>query len=295
MAPDTSFWPNGRWLERFRRLYLRSATRSILWAEGRRPGIRPGSSVEIADFRPYSQGDDIRYIDWNAYARFDQVIVRLFQARRALPVTVFLDASARMDFGRPRKFDFARGLVALLGLLALQHQDQLTLWAMARLTGRPRTFLGVAALGHLKRHLAAMAPHGPMDLVVALTRALAETRRGGRAIIISDFLPAVDLAKPLRLLAAAGQHPLLVHVLAPQERYPEFTGPLWLRDPESLRSRRLTPGRGVLRQYQQRLAEYRRQLATEVRAVGGDYVWACSDWPWERLFAAPALVAAPPR
>jgi len=80
-------------------------------AAGGRPGDRRsrarGGGVELADFRPYAPGDDLRLVDWNIFARLETVLVRLFHEDRDLSVVIIVDGSASMGFGSPRKLDHA--------------------------------------------------------------------------------------------------------------------------------------------------------------------------------------------
>ncbi len=66
---------------------------------GERRSTVHGASVEFADFRPYVQGDDFRRIDWNAYAKFESLMLRLFVEEQELAVHILLDCSASMDYG----------------------------------------------------------------------------------------------------------------------------------------------------------------------------------------------------
>src|SRR5258706_7553691 len=73
---------------------------------GERSSTTHGASVEFADFRAYVQGDDFRRIDWNAYAKFEKLMLRLFVEEQELSVHILLDTSASMNFGNPNKFDY---------------------------------------------------------------------------------------------------------------------------------------------------------------------------------------------
>src|SRR5437868_13461480 len=75
---------------------------------GERRSRRRGQSVEFADFRNYTPADDYRLIDWNAYARLDRSMLRLFDAEQEPPLSAFLAPSRAMDWGRPNKADTAR-------------------------------------------------------------------------------------------------------------------------------------------------------------------------------------------
>src|SRR5437867_10662565 len=83
-----------------------------------RPTPRRGASLEFADYRRYAPGDEIRYIDWNVYARHGSLFVKEFTAEENVHVTIVLDTSASMAFGRASKFEAARELAAALGYIA---------------------------------------------------------------------------------------------------------------------------------------------------------------------------------
>lgn len=87
--------------------------------QGERRSPRRGSSVEFADFRPYTTGDDFRQIDWNLYARMDRFFLKLFVAEEELTIHLLLDSSTSMDWGVPNKFDYARRLGGALSYISL--------------------------------------------------------------------------------------------------------------------------------------------------------------------------------
>src|SRR6187431_1358285 len=72
--------------------------------KGERRSKRKGQSVEFADFRNYTPGDDLRFIDWNLYARLDRLFIKLFLEEEDLHVHLLVDAGPSMDFGEPTKF-----------------------------------------------------------------------------------------------------------------------------------------------------------------------------------------------
>ena len=81
-----------------------------------RRSVQRGASVEFAEYRPFVSGDDWRYIDWNAFARWRQLVLKLFVEEEDLHVHLLLDCTVSMDWGAPVKFDYARQLIAGLGL-----------------------------------------------------------------------------------------------------------------------------------------------------------------------------------
>src|SRR5580704_12890909 len=111
---------------------------------GERRSSVHGASVEFADFRPYVQGDDFRRSDWNAYAKFESLMLRLFVEEQELGVHVLLDCSASMRYGDPDKFDYARRLAAAVSYMALANTDKVTFTRVA-IDGEKDTFLGQAS------------------------------------------------------------------------------------------------------------------------------------------------------
>ena len=83
--------------------------------KGDRLSKRKGRGSEFADFRPYSVGDDLRFLDWNLYGRLDKLFLRLFLEEEDLNVHLLIDTSRSMEFGSPSKFRYAKQVAAALG------------------------------------------------------------------------------------------------------------------------------------------------------------------------------------
>src|SRR6266536_4925947 len=113
-------------LRRLEQIQSPAARRAKSSARGERRSRARGQSVEFADYRNYSHGDDFRYLDWNLYGRLERLFVKLYEEERELPVRIFLDASESMTFGEPPKFDFARQVTAAIGYVALCGFDRVS-------------------------------------------------------------------------------------------------------------------------------------------------------------------------
>src|SRR5882762_5832500 len=105
-------------------LAARQLVRGRMKAE-RRSSAR-GSSVEFAEYRPFTEGDDFRYIDWNAFARWKQLVLKLFVEEEDLYIHILLDGTESMNWGDPVKFDYARQATAGLAYLALSNLDRVS-------------------------------------------------------------------------------------------------------------------------------------------------------------------------
>ena len=92
--------------------------------KGERRSKRKGQSVEFADFRNYVPGDDLRFIDWNTYARLDRLFLKMFFEEEDLHFYALIDASQSMDFGEPTKLYYAKQLAAALGFIGLVRADR---------------------------------------------------------------------------------------------------------------------------------------------------------------------------
>ena len=85
--------------------------------KGERRSKRRGQSVEFADFRNYVVGDDLRFIDWNLYARLDRLFLKLFLEEEDLALHVLIDTSRSADYGTPNKLAYMKRVAAALGYI----------------------------------------------------------------------------------------------------------------------------------------------------------------------------------
>jgi uncharacterized protein (DUF58 family) len=199
---------------------------------GERRSRRRGQSVEFADFRNYTPGDDFRLIDWNAYARLDRFMLRLFVAEEELPLSVFVDLSASMDWGKPNKAETARQLAGAIAYVALAALDRVRLTVFAEgPTSGGAPYRGRRAAAELFARLQSFPAGGATNyekLVWPIGR-----QRPGMSVLITDGLgePGVDAA--LAALQRAQQEGAVLQLLAPQELTPDWSGDARLRDAET--------------------------------------------------------------
>jgi uncharacterized protein (DUF58 family) len=206
---------------------------------GERRSRRRGQSVEFADFRNYTPGDDFRLIDWNAYARLDRFMLRLFVAEEELPLSIFLDLSGSMDWGKPSKADTARRLAGALAYVALAALDRVRLTVFADgPTSGGAPYRGRRAAAQLFARLQSF-PAGGLTNYEKLVWPIGR-QRPGMSVLITDGLgdPGVDAA--LAALQRAQQEGAVLQLLAPQELTPDWTGDARLRDAETGAEREFT-------------------------------------------------------
>src|SRR3954453_6789830 len=97
--------------------------------KGERLSKRKGQSVEFADYRNYTIGDDLRFLDWNLFARLEKLFIRLFLEEEDLHVYLLIDNSLSMDFGTPSKLHFAKQVAGALGFVGLVNLDRVVIEA----------------------------------------------------------------------------------------------------------------------------------------------------------------------
>jgi uncharacterized protein (DUF58 family) len=274
---------------------------------GERRSTVHGASVEFSDFRPYVQGDDFRRIDWNAYARFETLMLRLFVEEQDLAVHLLIDASGSMDYPPPAafagpvatatastsrrtKFDYARRLAAALAYMSLANGDPVSLTplgtradfdgALGPTTGPIRGKPGILRVFetldsfHVRPAdpTATPAADAGTDLNSALARFAVRTGRAGLVLVISDLLADAGIKEGLQRLRYGKHEVVLIHVLAPEELQPELLGDVRLIDMETRSGVDVSATRGVLQAYGQRLQAFLRDSETLARQQQAQYV-----------------------
>jgi uncharacterized protein (DUF58 family) len=255
--------------------------------KGGRRSVKRGQSVEFADYRDYTLGDDLRQLDWNVYARLERLFVKLFVEEEDVTITFLLDASPSMAFGRPQKLLFAKRAVAALGHIALSGEDRVVLTALTGRTARRQSGLrGSSRIFRLLSNLSAVQPSdGPTDLLASARHAGAQLSGRGVVVLLSDLLdPSSE--RVVRELAATGSELIVLHILSPDELDPQLEGDLRLVDSESGEGIDVTVDLATIDDYKARLAAWQDGLADLAAKRRASYVPLSSDVPLNDLVFA---------
>lgn len=252
---------------------------------GERRSTKRGQSVEFADFRLYSHGDDLRRVDWNVYARTERAFIKLFVEEEDRTVHLLLDCSPSMDWatGSTHKLTWARRAAAALGYIALAGLDRVSLATLGdgiagQLTGQRGTRAFFRILDFLG-HTGPVAGTGDLD--AALTTYAGRARQPGPLFLLSDLLVAGGGKAGLTALAAHGYEPNVIHILAPDELDPALAGELQLIDSETGATRDLTVDETALSRYRRGLADWQRDLAAFCAGRGWPYLPISTATPFE--------------
>ena len=285
-AVDPTVFDEGflRQLERLQ-LVMKRPVRGGL--KGGRRSVKRGQSVEFADFRDYSLGDDLRLLDWNVLARLEKLFIKLYVEEEDVTIHFLLDASASMVAGEPPKLQFAKRAAAALGYIGLASEDRVAVTALAARVGRRQVALrGSGRVFRLLAALSAIAPaDGPTDLLASARHAAAQLSGRGVIVLLSDLLdPAAD--KVIRELAATGSELIILHVLAPDELDPQLEGDMRLVDVETGAGIDVTIDLATIDDYKARLAAWQDGFANLAAKRGATYVPISTDLPLADLVFA---------
>ena len=276
-------------MKRLEQLQLLARRRSKSTAKGERRSGARGQSVEFADYRTYVPGDDLRRIDWNLFGRLERLFLKLYEEERELPVTIYLDSSESMSFGRLSKFDFARQVAAGVGYVALCGFDRVTVEPFpladdqAGLVGELRAVRGRRSAMRFFDNLNRLKAGGTADFNQALRLGAMKHRAQGVIVVLSDFLDPAGYEDGLKSLASRGSEVHAVQILAPEELEPSSYGDLRVIDSETGAEQEVTFGKYRLKSYRATVQNYCRRLQEYCRARGIRYQLAQSDTPIDDL------------
>lgn len=240
-----------------------------------------GFSQEFAEYRSYNEGDDLRFVDWNVYARTDRAYIKRFRGETSTTVNLLVDTSASMGFGEPHsKLDTARWLAAAFAWMTRRQRDALALatfdetvrdWQPA--SSRPDCL--PRALGLLERVTAGKGT----DLSQLLQTLSTTITKRGLVVLISDIYDDPDeVMQSLQPLAHAGQDIAVFQVLSPQEFEPDAKRIVAFKDLESEAQVIVDPA--FLRtDYRTRFEAHVQSVRQACRRVGADHVLLRTDEP----------------
>ncbi|WP_044477495.1 DUF58 domain-containing protein [Paenibacillus antibioticophila] len=271
-------------LPRLERLSIVSKHNVRGTTQGKRRSGHLGASLEFADYREYTPGDDIRRFDWGVYRRTGKPFIRQFWDEQELTFSLYLDVSASMNFGN--KLDMAKSLAAAAGYVALSSEDKV----QAVLLGeRPLDKLpplrGKASSPRLFTFMKEASTVQGGNLAPAMKQIHARPGEQGLAWLFSDcwMEGGVHQLRDLLLrLMSMGQEPILVQVISREELAPGYSGDLRLVDSELGSGKEVAMSGKVLKAYEREVSRYTQELKECCAGLGARYVQIPSDWPLEK-------------
>jgi uncharacterized protein (DUF58 family) len=243
---------------------------------------RRGGASEFQEHRPYAPGDDMRRIDWAAYARTGEPVLKLFRAEEDVVARILCDASASLGYGEPPKLDTARRLAAAIGYMTLARSERAQLFIAGEGITRENTPVrGRGGLPSLLRSLVAIEAKGGTDLARAVDTLVQKSHRPGMLVAISDFFDPGPVMSALGRAAKAGHDVVLAQVVAPDEIEPSFEGDWALEDVETGQLVEVTMDVAAIEAYVLRFAGLCEELRAWARRHRAAYLRVRTDEPLE--------------
>lgn len=252
--------------------------------KGERRSRRKGQSVEFADYRNYVVGDDLRFLDWNIYARLERLFLKLFLEEEDLHVSILLDTSPSMDWGDPHKGLYARRVAAALAYIGLVNYDRISLYAYAgSLTEHMAGVRGRRLMHRVVHFLEDLPYEGTSHLAAACKTYAVRHPQKGVLIVLSDFLDKGGFEAGLRYLLGRSLDVYAIQILAPDEIEPRLAGDLRLRDAEDGDIAEVTVSRALINRYKQNLQAYCETLRDFCSRRGICYAFTSTAVSFEQL------------
>ena len=270
-------------------LYMQASMEG--WFGGRHRVNKYGNTVEFADFREYTFGDDLRRIDWNLYGRFEKHFINLFVDERQMFNQIFLDCSASMTKPDRRKAVYAMRAAAGIGFLSVKNMDKTSIKLIyggfaddhcGIVTGKETFFQAAGGFEGLEFRDCA-------DITEAVTSCRNLGLNDGLTVIISDFLTENDWKKAVDYLLYRKRQVMLIQILSPEDINPLYNGKVRLLDTEAeneldgrIMKMRIT--RAAYKAYMKALEDYTEEIKSFCTSRGVFFISASSGEPIEKLF-----------
>jgi uncharacterized protein (DUF58 family) len=241
-----------------------------------------GFSQEFAEYRQYVEGDDLRHVDWNVFARTERIYLKRFKGETNSQLLILLDTSASMSYtsGKITKLDYARYIAASLTYLASQQRDATGL---------------IVFDDEIKNYVPPSTRQGQlMRLLHAIEHAEGGTRtdfakpffhfqqflhRRGIVVVLSDFYENPDtITKVIEPLRYHGNEVVLFHLLDPNEIAPKFKDPVLLLDAEDETAMEVSP-EYARNEYRTKIKDHMAHLSDKAASAGLEYVFMDTSKP----------------
>ena len=238
-----------------------------------------GSSCEFADYRDYEAGDDMAKLDWNAYARFDKLYLKLYLDERQMHTRIYIDASRSMEFGKSKKAEQALRIAATIAYLSVHEMDKVSVYlirdkqiheVIGGMVGKDAYITEIGKLNEVEFS---------GDSYISETILPSKVGYGdGMSVLISDFLTDNDYEAAIEHLAQKKRHVFCVQILSKEELNPQARGKMHFFDSENPRmSYRKNIDREIARAYKEALQYATERIRSYCLSRGADYLLASAE------------------
>jgi uncharacterized protein (DUF58 family) len=249
-----------KFLERLEYLYILSQ-KAANQQQARRDTEIVGSGIEFAEHRQYTPGDSFRNIDWNLYARTEELFLKLFEEEKDLYIYFLLDSSKSMQLGDPSKWAYAKRLVAALGYIGLSNLDRVSVVPFSsKLDQRLPPTRGRDQIFKVFEFLQSVEPTERTRLEQAFETFVNQHDRRGMAVVVSDFYDPEGFEEALNYLRYHRFDPVVIQLFDERELDPELAGEVEVVDCETGDVRQVTVTPDLLEKYREAFESFSVEL-----------------------------------
>jgi uncharacterized protein (DUF58 family) len=254
---DTQSAFDSEFLKKLEYLYIVSKKIFAGRIKAERRSTRRGVSVEFADYRNYTPGDDFRYIDWNAFARLDELLLKLYEEREDLHIYFLVDASQSMTYGELPKLIYAKRVAAALAYIGLSNLDRIgiTVFNTTDMNRLP-TERGKGKIFTVLNFLDQINGTGETDMEHAFRNFVHMTKRRGLVVVISDLFDPKGFTAGLNMLKFQKHDLFVIHIIDEKEAEPNLLGDYHLVDVETDQLRPVTINENHIKRYKALFNKY---------------------------------------
>ncbi len=245
-----------------------------------------GSSCDFADYREYMPGDDIKKIDWNAFARFDKLYYKLYLDERQVHTRIYIDGSRSMGYGREKKDAQVIRLAATLAYLSICEMDKVSIYVIhekgleeliSSMYGKERYYLEIGKLNSIRFEGDSHISEAILPSVVGYG--------DGMSVIISDFLTDNDYERAIDYLSTKKRDVFCMQILSKEELNPKARGKMHFFDSESAeRDYRKNINREIIEAYRRAVEYATGRVRDYCAAREGEYLLVPTDLSMQELF-----------
>ena len=277
---------NEEFLQQLERLQMLVKNNVAGMFGGNRQSKSFGSSCEFADYRDYIAGDDVTKIDWNAFARFDKLYLKLYLDERQMHTRIYIDASRSMEYGDGKKALQAIRVAAAIAYLSVCEMDKVSIFAVKenKIEDVVVGMVGKDAYMHSILKLNEIEFSGDC----CISEAILPSSVGygdGMSVILSDFLTDNDFETVIDHLADKKRHVVCMQILSKEELLPQVRGKVHFFDSENAsRFYRKNIDREIARAYKRALAYVVDRIGNYCAARGASYLFATAEDSLSEIF-----------
>ena len=266
-------------ISKIERLRINSICRFTNRMRGEHTSGRGGTSIEFSDYRNYSPGDDLRFIDWNIYARLNKPYMKLFKLEEEMHLVIIIDASNSMLF--EGKLELAKSIAASYGLMGLYGNERVSLYVLNDdQGGKPAKLSPMAGRGNMRKlfhFLEKTSGGGTKTIDEGIDNILKFHKGKGVALLLSDFMTFGNLRRTMNSLFNTGLEICALQILAPSELSPELYSDSRFIDSETSNKLDITSGSDILEIYHEHKNRFIRELEELVRNRSGRFLSISSE------------------